>query len=114
MPDFSVHRVMNNGVMILRTEGYLDEMGGLAVFKEVQEAIGKGILKFLLDFSSSPVINSQGIAQIIELAEVVVDEHSGALGFTGLNELTSGVFSMVGLTTMGQIFPDEPTALRNL
>jgi len=114
MSNFSIKTDKKNGVFIIRSCGYLDEKGGAAVFSAVQEALPEGYQKFILNLHESPVINSQGIAQIIELSEIIVDEKNGEIAFTGLSELTSGVFKMVGLMQMGSAYPSEDEALAGM
>ncbi|GAB4267125.1 MAG: hypothetical protein Kow0029_01400 [Candidatus Rifleibacteriota bacterium] len=114
MTNFTLKTEKNNGIYIIRTNDYLDESGGSILFEAVQKALAEGFQKFILDLSESPVINSQGIAQIIEICEIVVDEKSGELAFVGLSELTMGVFKMVGLLQMGDAYPSEEEAIEEL
>ncbi|NCB37260.1 MAG: anti-sigma factor antagonist [Erysipelotrichia bacterium] len=111
MSNFSIKTDVKNGIYIIRPIGYVDESGGAAVFAAVQQALPEGHRKFILNLAESPVINSQGIAQIIELSEIIVDEKSGEIAFVGLSELTSGVFKMVGLLQMGEPYPAEEDAI---
>ncbi len=114
MTNFSIKTDNKNGIYIIRSNGYLDEHGGAAVFAAVQQALPEGYQRFILNLHESPVINSQGIAQIIELCEIIVDEKNGEIAFVGLSELTSGVFRMVGLLQMGDPYPDEASALEQM
>ncbi len=114
MTNFTITTENKNGIFIIRSNGYLDENGGEIVFNAVQQAIPEGYQKFILNLQHSPVINSQGIAQIIELCEIVVDEKNGLVAFVGLSELTSGVFKMVGLLQMGDDYADEQEALEQM
>lgn len=114
MTNFSIKTDNKNGIYIIRSNGYLDEHGGAAVFAAVQQALPEGYQRFILNLHESPVINSQGIAQIIELCEIIVDEKNGEIAFVGLSELTSGVFKMVGLLQMGDAYPDEAHALEQM
>lgn len=114
MSNFTIKTDNNNGVYIIRSNGYLDENGGAAVFAAVQQALPEGYQKFILNLQDSPVINSQGIAQIIELCEIIVDEKNGELAFVGLSELTNGVFKMVGLLQMGDAYPTETEAIQQM
>lgn len=82
------------------------------VRKYADEAFSKGFQKIILNFSQAPVINSTGVAQIIELVEVLVDERKGSVIFVGLSELTSGVFKMVGLLKMGKVLETEAEAFK--
>lgn len=96
---------------VLRSSGYLDENGGAILQKAVEDALPKGFRQFVLDFTHSPVINSQGIARLIEISEILVDEKKGKLAYIGLNDLTMNVFKMVGLLKMGSAFPTEDAAV---
>ena len=84
------------------------------MFDAAEKALEEGSKKILLNFTESPVINSQGIAQLIELAEIIVDEKGGDLAFCGLSELSTSVFKMVGLLQMGDAYESEKEALNYL
>lgn len=114
MTNFTLQTDKIDEIFVIRSNGYLDEKGGAILFEAVQKALPEGYQKFILNLSESPVINSQGIAQIIEISEIIVDEKSGELAFVGLSELTSGVFKMVGLLQMGDAYTSEQGAVENL
>lgn len=114
MPPFTCQADSQGTVCIVRSSGYLDEQGGQMIRETVEKWFPKGFRHFVLNFKGSPVINSQGIAQIIELTEIVVEERKGGLAYVGLNELTMGVFRMVGLLKIGQAYPDEASAIAAL
>lgn len=111
MGQFTCTGEASGAAFIIRSSGYLDEDGGIAMRKAVEEAFPKGFRNFVLNFEHSPVINSQGIAQLIEITEIVVDEKKGKLAYVGLNDLTMNVFKMVGLLKMGTAFPSEEAAV---
>lgn len=111
MANFTIETKQIGDAFIIRSHGYLDETGGAVVLDAVQKAFPLGAKNFILNFHDSPVINSQGIAQIIELSEMIVDEREGELGFIGLSELSSGVFKMVGLLQMADVYTNEEEAL---
>jgi len=114
MPPFNCETAKEGDVFIVRANGYLDDKGGAAVRKAVEEAFLKGFQKIVLNFTGSPVISSPGIAQLLELAEIIVDERKGKLSYVGLNELTMGVFKMVGLLNSGKACPSEAEAIKSL
>lgn len=114
MARLVVKKEIFNDVCVLRPCGYVDEKGGAILFDATEEVLAEGFQKILLNFAESPVINSQGIAQIIELAEIVVDEKGGSLAFCGLSELAASVFKMVGLLQMGDSYTDEQEAISGL
>ena len=114
MARLVVNKEIFNDVCVLRPCGYVDEKGGAILFEAAEGVLGEGFQKILLNFTESPVINSQGIAQIIELAEIIVDEKGGTLAYCGLSELAASVFKMVGLLQMGDSYKDEKEALSGL
>ncbi|MBF0500287.1 MAG: STAS domain-containing protein [Candidatus Riflebacteria bacterium] len=113
-PGFTYSTQIKGDVFIIRAQGYLDEKGGTMVRQAVETAFPKGFQKFVLNLVDTPVINSMGVAQILETAELVIDQRQGNLAFVGLNELTNGVFKMVGLLKMGKSFALEEEAIHFL
>lgn len=111
MSTFTVDTVERGDVLIVRATGYLDDRGGAILQSAVMEALTKGFQQVVFNFSAAPVINSQGISHIIELVEIVIDEKNGELAFVGLNELTCGVFKMVGLLRMAESYSTEEEAV---
>ena len=111
MANFTIETEQANDIFIIRSNGYLDEDGGAVIFKAVQDLLAKGMKSLIINFKDSPVINSQGIAQIIELSEMIVDEREGDLAFVGLSDLSLEVFNMVGLFQMAERFDTEEDAI---
>lgn len=101
-------------IFIVRSQGYLDEKGGLTVRQTAEASFSRGLQKFILNFAGSPVINSVGLSQILELVENILDQQHGRVAYCGLNELTSGVFKMVGLLKLGTAHPNEDEAIAAL
>lgn len=114
MPEFMLQSEVRGPCLILRPQGYLDAAAGEKLKQACIEALGKGIRKVVLNLAGSPVINSTGIAQILEMSEILVDEHCGSLVICGLSELTQSVFKMVGLLTPEIHCVDETEALARL
>ena len=114
MAKIVINKEIIGSVCVLHPVGYVDEKGGAALFEAAEKVLEEGSRKILLNFTDSPVINSQGIAQLIELAEIIVDEKGGDLAFCGLSELSTSVFKMVGLLQMGDSYETEKDALNYL
>lgn len=114
MTHFTLQTDTIDKIFVIRSKGYLDEKGGEILFEAFQKAIPQGHQKFILNLSDSPVINSQGIAKIIEISEIIVDENNGELAFVGLSELSEDVFKMVGLLQLGDTYNTEQEAIEYL
>lgn len=110
MGNIIVNKDIKGDICILRPVGYVDEKGGAVLVESAEGAINDGFTKLILDFAGAPVINSLGIAQLIELAEIFVDEKGGDLAFIGLSDISASVFKMVGLCMMGNIYNSEKEA----
>lgn len=111
MGKFVTTLLEQDGVFVLRCQGYLDDKGGDELQQAVIASFSKGHQRFILNFAGSPVINSQGISHLIEIAEIVVEDRQGKLAFVGLSDLSLNVFKTVGLLRMGEQFSDEEEAI---
>ncbi len=103
-----------NGCFIVRPAGYLDEVGGKALRGFFDPPARKGIKKFVLNLQGTPVINSQGITQILEIVETLLYDHKAALAIVGLSDLYVDVFQVVGILKLVKTFPDEVSAVKGL
>jgi anti-anti-sigma factor len=114
MAEFHLETETHGPCLIMRPRGYLDAAAGEKVKAACVDALGKGIRKVVLNLTGSPVINSTGVAQILEMTEILVDDHAGILGLCGLSELTMSVLKMVGLLTPEIHFASEEEAVTRL
>jgi anti-anti-sigma factor len=114
LTPFSCSTREENKCFIARPAGYLDEIAGTALREAFTEPARKGIKKFVLNLSDTPVINSQGITQILELVEVLMYDHKATLALVGLSDLYTDVFQVIGVLKMTRVFPDETTAIASL
>ena len=56
-----------NGVVVISTNGYFNNIAGDAVLEVFNEKIESGSTKFLIDMSDSKVVNSIGVSILIKL-----------------------------------------------
>jgi len=112
MAPFNCSTVVSEDACIVRPVGYLDEIAGKALRGSFSSPLQKGIRRFVLNVEGTPVINSQGIAQLLELVEEVVCDRKGTLSFVGVSALYLDVFRTVGILKLIKAFPDEATALK--
>lgn len=103
-----------SGVCIVRPAGYLDEVGGRELRLAFDQPLQRGFKKFVLDLQGTPVINSQGITQILELGEALLYDQKATLVIIGLSELYLDVFQVVGITQFAAIKTSEEAALQSL
>ena len=64
--DFELTSNMVNDVLVMKTEGYINNAGGEKISQEFDKHYSNGITKVLIDIEKSNVVNSIGISFLIE------------------------------------------------
>ncbi len=98
---------------VLRTEGYVNNLGGEKISEKVDQLIDTGITVFIINFEKSNIVNSIGISILIEVIEKLVDI-GGKIYFTNLTKTISKTFSIMGLTQFAEICETEDDAIKEV
>lgn len=98
-------------IVVVRTTGYIDDDGGEKIRKVVESFVEKGETRFLFNLGGSPIVNSTGIACILELIEQVVYERNGQIHFCNLAPAVLTVFKMMGVEGSCKIHDTEANGL---
>lgn len=83
-------------LLIIKTEGYINNLGGEKIAEEANKYIGQGTKKILLDLGESKAINSIGISILLEILEDL-DDVNGKLFLTNLDPSVEKTFNLMGL-----------------
>ena len=59
--------------------GYLDQEGGKQLAALIEVELAKGFLAFILDLSNCPLVNSLGVAALIQVAIRIKQDFAGRL-----------------------------------
>ena len=94
--DFKLTSKTENDVLVITTEGYINNAGGEEIAKEFESHFAKGITKLLIDMAGSKVVNSIGISFLIEIIEKL-NEKGGVLYFSNLDPSVEKTFTIMGL-----------------
>jgi len=94
--DFELTSEMVNDVLVMKTEGYINNAGGEQIAKEFEKYLNKGVSKLLIDIEKSKVVNSIGISFLIEIIEKL-NEKGGKLYFSNLDPSIEKTFTIMGL-----------------
>ena len=113
MSDFSIDVKEEGDVVIISTDGYLNNVGGEKIAEACYEKIEKGKKHFLLNLEKSTVVNSIGVSILIEIIEKLQD-HDGKLGYFNLAPIVEKTFSIIGLTKNTTIFTSEGEAIAEM
>tara|TARA_Y100000816_G_C25821787_1_gene429957 strand:- start:142 stop:486 length:345 start_codon:yes stop_codon:yes gene_type:complete len=113
MSDFSLSTSVNGDVVIIKTSGYLNNIGGEKIADACYKEIDNGKKLFLLDLEESKVVNSIGVSILIEIIEKL-QEVDGKLGYYNLAPIVEKTFTIMGLTKYSTVFSNESEALEGM
>tara|TARA_Y100000590_G_C15633092_1_gene981935 strand:+ start:326 stop:670 length:345 start_codon:yes stop_codon:yes gene_type:complete len=113
MPDFNISVREQGDIIIIETNGYLNNVGGEVIANECYAQIDKGKKVFVLNLEKSPVVNSIGVSILIEIIEKLQDV-DGSLGYYNLAPIVDKTFNIMGLTKYSTIYADENDAINSL
>jgi anti-anti-sigma regulatory factor len=68
MSDFITSIKENNSIVIIETNGYLNNVGGEAVSAVVYEKMAQGQTKYLINMAATKIVNSIGVSILIACA----------------------------------------------
>ncbi len=113
MAEFNVEVEQKDGISVIRSRGYINNLGGEKIAETCYNLINSGRKVFLLNLKESTVVNSIGISILIEVLEKVV-EVKGQLAFCNLTPTVSKTFRIMGLLQYASLYPDENSAIGEL
>ena len=112
MSQFKVNTEFENDIVILITEGYLNQEGGQMIANICLNNIDNGITKILLDMRQTKVVNSIGVSILIEIIEKLQGVE-GKLGYFNLAPIVDKTFTIMGLTKYSSVYANREDALAN-
>lgn len=114
MPEFACDARFAGEALVLQPRGYLDKAAGETLLALARKTMKPGTARLALDLSGTPVINSSGLATLVELITLVLDEREGAVAVVGLSGLARSALSAIGILAMVREAPSEADAIRLL
>lgn len=110
---FDVQVEKKGDFAILRTNGYVNNLGGEKIGEAADILMKDGIINLIINFEKSTVVNSIGISILIEVIEKLVD-NGGKIVFSNLTKTIAKTFNIMGLTQFAEIFDTESEAIANI
>lgn len=92
--DFNLNSELHDKTLVIKTEGYINNVGGEKIVQEFTKH--SDINKLILNLENSKVVNSIGISHLIEVIEIL-NQGNGKLVFTNLDPTIEKTFSIMGL-----------------
>lgn len=112
--QFSFVSETRSQVELLRLKGYLEDTGGTSLKAHVQKCLDAGRCLFAMDFSSVELISSPGVAALLDISGMVVDDFAGKIATWGIDKHHSVVLEMSGLFFMAHQVANEAEGLAYL
>ena len=103
----------SDGKTVAALDGSLDTTSAPEVGIVLEERIGAGDVKIIVDLTGVEFVSSAGL-RILLVAAKKLRSAGGDLGVCGLNETVQEVFDMSGFSTILKVFPDRDAALEQL
>jgi anti-anti-sigma factor len=108
--DFSLESSVKSGCLVIRTSGYVNNIGGEKIVKCFNEAFSNGTNKIVINLAGSKVVNSIGISHLLEIIEKLM-EKNGKLVFSNLEPAIEKTFSIMGLFHFAEHAETEDDAI---
>jgi anti-anti-sigma factor len=109
----NVQSIREDGVAIVRTDGYINNLGAERIEQECDGLIQHGYKKIVINFAKSPIINSMGLSILIGIIERML-EINGVLAFSDLTPVNAETMEIMGLTQYAKIYRTEGDAREGL
>lgn len=112
MPNpFALHISSENGLSIIRLEGYLDAHTAPQFEQAVQSEIDAGRYRIIVDCEKLTYISSAGLGVFMSFIEEV-REQGGDIKICGLTPKVQQVFDILGFPDLYDICVDRVTAVQ--
>ena len=113
MAEFTFKKKIEGDIVIIETDGYLNNVGGEKISEECYKEIENGNKLFLLNLEKSKVVNSIGVSILIEIIEKLEDI-DGKLGYYNLAPIVEKTFNIMGLSKYSTIYKTEEEAISDM
>ena len=109
--DFNIISEIHNNALVIRTDGYINNVAGEKIVEEFSNNFSGGMNKVVIDLGKSKVVNSIGISYLIDIIEKINDSN-GKLVFTNLDPTVEKTFNIMGIFQFAQKADSVEAALK--
>jgi anti-anti-sigma factor len=110
--EFFLSSELRDDILVLKTTGYLNNIGGERIIEEVTKHQNNNLKKVIIDLENSKVVNSIGISYLIEVIENL-NYNNGKLIFTNLDPTIEKTFKIMGIFQFAEKAESLDEALNN-
>ena len=109
--EIAISTDVRDGTAVLSTKGYINNVLAESVAEESERVAADGIDHIVLNMAESRMVNSVGIAIILEAIEKTLDRN-GSFSFCGLSPTVAKTFQIMGLLQLARIYESEEEAVQ--
>ena len=113
MSDFDIKVKEESGIIVVTTNGYLNNFGGEQVASICLQKISEGKRIFLVNLEKTDMVNSIGVSILIEVIEELQGVN-GKIAFCNLAPIVEKTFNIMGITRYASVFADEDEGIQTL
>ncbi len=110
--EFSLTSELRGNRLVIKTSGYVNNVGGEAIAAEFDKHFGNGVKEIVINLAGSRVVNSIGMSFLLEILEKL-QEADGKLVFSNLDPAVDKMLTIMGIFTMAGKAADVDEALKS-
>ena len=108
----TINLAETDGIPIFTVSGYFDEDLGKELNVKADPLLVQGKTRLIIDLSKSPVVNSLGVAQLLDLTVRVVEDFAGKLYLVGVAPVVVKVLKLAGVLPQAELVDSLPAAMQ--
>ena len=112
MENFDINHRKQDSVIIFTVTGYFTQPAAERLRADANVLLTPEKAVVVIDLSKVPVINSPGVAGLLDLVLHVLDDLDGAVFLVGLDRLKNQVLTMAGIIPLATSVETIEEALR--
>ncbi len=88
---------IEQGYPVFSFKGYCTDANVVEMKPKVSELAGKGMLKFVFDFTDCIIINSLGMGELLDAILLIDQDYEGTVALCGLDSIKETLFTVSGI-----------------
>lgn len=100
------------GGVILKTFGYVDGAAGKVIRERAATFLEQGVRNVILDFTQTPIVNSEALGELVELLAVSLEETEIQFFIFGLSDVCRTAFHLTGIFNFAMACASREDALK--
>jgi anti-anti-sigma factor len=111
--DGSLVSTVSGNIAVLKSQNYVNDKAADELASECTKLSTDGVQHFIVNMQDSKMVNSIGIAIVIEMIEDAI-EGGGSLSFCCVSATIAKTFQIMGLRQLSSIYETEDEAVNSV